>query len=140
MSDEGWTTVKKKNMKNSMTIEAENIKTSALTESEKEIISSGEYPRMLVESDFTLTSEEKERLVDDEFEYTTCMMSYMCEHGECMSCPFRKCTCCSARTLSKFLGRTVHPCYRCYCCIEDDDNDYEIWLESDTDVRYICKD
>lgn len=111
MSEEGWTTVKKK------------YRTPRIpTEAEKKIVLSGGYPRMLRKSDYTLTPEEIQHLADAKYEYMPCI-------------------CCSSRELSEFLERRVHQCHTCYCCIGDDPfgDNCEVWLESDTRAHLVGK-
>lgn len=46
------------------------------------------------------------------------------------------CDCCNASSISKIIGRKVHPCYRCYCCAGDNPylDDCEVMIGSDGSI------
>ncbi len=79
------------------------------------------YPRLIKNSDFTLTEKETQILKDVGF--------------NCF------CICCMSYSISEIIGRRVHPCHKCYCCIGDDPigDNCDVYLNSETSVSIIAK-
>ena len=109
--DNGWTTVKKKPKKDKPT-------DGTVVRMRPPTISSR---RLLKKSDYTLTDDEEQTLKDNNFDYF--------------------CTCCQNAEISRIIGRYLHTCYICYCCMGDDalGDNCNVYLNTNGIVSIIPK-